>query len=419
MKVIVIGCGLSGLTAAYQLNRAGHDVVVLEAKDRVGGRTWSAKIGNTVAERGAEFISRRDFAVAALAAEFRIPVVTHGVAFERRELRGHQPSPSELESDLNLIQHAYHELADGGRPISFAEVAQEALGESYLSNPTFVRLVTSLGGSAESANALNIVAEMEHGRRGTSGSGPATVDDGRYLGDNGRLLEGNQSLALAIAKSLGSAVRLNSPVMSVEQSDGRCEVTLHDGTSVVGDAVIVTVPLPMVTRLNYGFDLPEDFLAALSHLEMGVGAKLAVDVGQTPVERPVQAESDYWWYWKSLLGDAENQSSVISCFASGASTIDSLQTSGGPEKWWARLSSMLPAGVSASSTILTDWQQDPWTRGVYSYAGLEWKPSDVEALNRPVEKVVFAGEHTGLEQTMNGAILSGQRAAKTIMAVGG
>jgi monoamine oxidase len=70
MRVAVVGAGLAGLTAAYELQRAGAEVVVLEARDRVGGRVWSRRLENgAVVEMGAEFVLPGNTAVRELAAE--------------------------------------------------------------------------------------------------------------------------------------------------------------------------------------------------------------------------------------------------------------------------------------------------------------------------------------------------------------
>ena len=88
-RVVVIGAGLAGLVAADELLRRGWSVEVLEARDRVGGRTWSRRLPNgAVAEMGAEFILPGNTEVAALAEELGLALVDKGMRYGRREPRG-------------------------------------------------------------------------------------------------------------------------------------------------------------------------------------------------------------------------------------------------------------------------------------------------------------------------------------------
>src|SRR5207247_3566695 len=87
-RVVVVGAGFAGLAAADALRAGGIEVAVLEARDRVGGRVWSAPFAGSVVERGAEFILPGNTEVESLAARFDRPLVRKGTPYGRREPRG-------------------------------------------------------------------------------------------------------------------------------------------------------------------------------------------------------------------------------------------------------------------------------------------------------------------------------------------
>src|SRR4051794_29269178 len=99
MDAIVVGAGLGGLHAAYRLQELGHRVTVLEARDRVGGRTWSHVMPDgSVVERGGEFIAPTQTAIRALCAELGLELIPHGFSFDRREAAdGRRPTQAEVD----------------------------------------------------------------------------------------------------------------------------------------------------------------------------------------------------------------------------------------------------------------------------------------------------------------------------------
>jgi monoamine oxidase len=89
-RVVVIGAGLAGLHAAWRVHLAGVEVIVLEARDRVGGRTWSQTMADgTIIERGGEFIAPDQEVVRSLCAELGLALSPHGFSFDRRPTPEH------------------------------------------------------------------------------------------------------------------------------------------------------------------------------------------------------------------------------------------------------------------------------------------------------------------------------------------
>nr|WP_235812615.1 FAD-dependent oxidoreductase [Pseudoclavibacter helvolus] len=205
-------------------------------------------------------------------------------------------------------------------------------------------------------------------------------------------------------------MRLENPVTALDQSEAGVEATLADGSRLHGDAAVVAVPLPILRELRLGFDLPEAQRTALDHRIMGTAAKLGVPLSAVDDDIALQSPDLTWWSWRSLSADGEHRIPGLSCFAGSRTTLDALRTAEGPAGWVAQLRAMRPELVIDGEVLLTDWSADEWTRGSYSAASLGWTPAALDAFAVPAGRVAFAGEHTGLEQTLNGAVVSGLRA---------
>src|SRR5215475_13979454 len=92
MRVVIAGAGFAGLMAADRISRSGHEVVVLEARDRVGGRVWSAELvpgdPRTVVERGAEFVLDGYDVMRMLLSDLGLDLADTGMSYYEREPRG-------------------------------------------------------------------------------------------------------------------------------------------------------------------------------------------------------------------------------------------------------------------------------------------------------------------------------------------
>lgn len=404
MKIAVIGAGLAGLSAADVLAQNGHEPIVFEARDRVGGRTWSLRLDDErVIERGAEFIYSTDYAVRALAARFQLPIVSHGVRFARRTVAGGFVSASELEADIAQLENALVRLQENGNTsISFATVAEAAFGLSFASHPVYLRISTSLAGDPEVANASALLSEDAAER---------------FIADEGRFLDGNQQLALHLAGSLPTPVILNTPIVRIEQRDTGFIVTDVSGLAIAVDACVLAVPLPLLDRIELVPNLLESMREALDHLVMGVAAKISIPLQRnTPDDSALQHDRDHWWMWQSLSRDGETRVPLITGFAGGHDALLSLEVGDGPDAWTQEISRRFDWESEGQDAVITNWMADPWALGAYSFAGLEWRVEDLSALQQSVGRFVLAGEHTGLHATMNGAVESGQRAASVLLA---
>jgi monoamine oxidase len=395
--VVVVGAGLAGLAAARELRDEGAQVVVVEARERVGGRVWSATLENrVVVELGAEWIAEDDDAVLGLAERFELPVLATGVDYGRRESEG--LTLEEQESFLVAANRARAALGDV-KGMSLGELLDRVPGSEAVRRALRMRL------QGTCARDLSDVAARVVDEERALAPG-----EGRYF----RLGRGNEELATELAYSLDD-VRLGFAVDAVvERAEG---VWVRSGTLEI-EAAAAWGPgrPPPAARLRFEPGLPPEFETALRELPMGVASKLAVATRGRPTLRARQSTELPMWCWVAN-GKGDEPRRCLTSFAGSEPAQGPLGTmSGRVGPWLDRLRAMNPDLELVGEPLWYAWADDPFTLGAYSaWDDRSWDRH--ELFQTTVGRVAFAGEHTAGPRhyaTMEGALRSGVRAARQV-----
>jgi monoamine oxidase len=427
LDTIIVGAGVAGLTAGRILQRNGVRVTVLEARDRVGGRTHSDRTGAGVTDVGASWIHGIDDnpltdAVRAFGmreAEFTVGSYQPG----GRPIAYYGPDAARLTAAEAQV------FADDVRAFDaqLAEtIAGSALGDSY--EQAVDAALSMLGWEPHRAARVREFllhrSEEQYGvhARLLDAHG---LDDDQVDGDEVVFPDGYDALATHLAEGLD--VRLGHEVTRVEWSDAAAAVTVGDQT-MTAPRVIITVPVGVLKSDAFTIEppLPSPVAEALAGLEMNAFEKVFLrfdekfwDDGVYAIRR--QGDSALWWHsWYDLT--ALHGIPTLLTFAAGPAAIET--------RAWddeaiaasvlAALGEIYGERVPAPTSVtVTRWQDDPFARGSYAYMKPGASTEDHDVLATPVGGGVLqlAGEATWTEDpaTVTAALRSGHRAAARVL----
>ncbi len=202
-------------------------------------------------------------------------------------------------------------------------------------------------------------------------------------------------------------VRMETVVTSIHRSPELVEVVARNEIFAAG-WVVLAVPLPVLRRLVFDPDLPGELPERLGGLEMGSGAKVAVATNGDPGIFRRQDTDIPAWYWTGL-GDDGGVRRAVTGFAGTREGVRALIADPG-----GRLAASAPGADLEGTPLVADWDSDVFAGGCYSVIG-PGQRAGLDVLSRPVGRVVLAGEHVNGSGTLEGAIRSGDAAARVIL----
>ena len=447
-NVVVVGAGLAGLAAAYELVEAGQDVTVIEQSMRAGGRV------KTVRDHFADdaWVDVGGQTTGALYANFFYYAGSFGLQFEAQQEITRRPgflmhlndklyTSAALKSDPSLWPIALHDhekaLAPSRLTFHYLEpIARQIATIDNVLHPDFahydqltLRQLLVQKGASDAAITL-IDQTLNYNSVDTVSALSALRDLVRVLhmigGQALNLENGNSSLPEAFASHLGEQIQHGRKLISVEQHTDKMALHIETNGSVetlYADRVIVAIPFTALRKIRFEPGLPEERQRIIDELPYTQIAQvylqtktrfweqdgaISMVVSDGPLERIFDLS-------KSMKGERGLIVNWVN--GTGVSRINADD----PEKHVAavkqRIYDVWPEGRGQiETTLANNWGQS-YVQGAYAHYAPGQMTRYASEIPKPIGRVHFAGEHTELVAPgMEGALTSGKRAANEVLA---
>ncbi|HEX2214172.1 MAG TPA: flavin monoamine oxidase family protein [Mycobacterium sp.] len=436
--VVVVGAGFAGLAAARALVGFGHDVVVLEGRDRVGGRSSTVLIAGVPVDLGGTFVGPTQDEVLALARELgcqTVPTHSRGKNLIRwrgkvRAYRSTIPRLSILELlDVSRIQWRFERVC---RKVQVDKPWEASIADA-LDSQSLDEWLKSVHASAGTRDLMTIMARVTWGcepdvvsmlhavRYVKAAGGLSRMLDVEGGAQQDRFPDGTQQIAVRMADELGPRVVLDAVVRRIERhGDGGLTVTSDEGT-IAAKAVVVAIPPEHRAAIEFLPDLPPEY------------GKLAQHWPQGNLSKAYAAYEKPFWRAKGLSGEALSDEGPVFI------TFDVSPSDDGPGVLLgftdARTFDPLPPGqrreqaLAGFATLFGDTALSPidyldhcWGAESFAHGGptAAVPPGSWTTygpwLRKPVDGIFWAGTETAdtWPGFLDGAVRSGRRAADEV-----
>jgi monoamine oxidase len=403
VKAIVVGAGLSGLVSALELQEAGHEVVVLEARDRVGGRVLTVRDGladGQYANVGAMIVYDGQPNILELCKRFGLELtswVTFGAELPALLFDGNLLDQETVGAAFGELGGAHEQTP----PQPFETLAAWIRRAKLSATPhafleALIQIQPSIPLRFVDAHTLHL--------------GPEVFC---------QIAGGNDQLPRKIAEGLD--IRLGQVVRTVGWSGPGVTVETEQET-FSGDLVVTAVPGPLTTELGWDPPLPAEKVAALVALRYGTGAAVALQYAETDTIRPAIQTGAFTdrvpnWFL-DISAEQTGQPIVVVSILSGERQ-PRLDEAAILEQADETMALVTGSPVTRTAGIVVNWTDDPYARCVARAPIGDQRETLLPPIRAPLEqRVYFAGEHTDDRPGpggMEGAIKSGHRVAGEIL----
>jgi monoamine oxidase len=452
-EIVVIGAGLAGLTAAYQLQKAGYRATVIEAADRVGGRchTDRTTFAGQIAEHGGELIDTGHKAILGLIAEFGLST-TNLVAAEpagSTPLYHFDGSPyAQAVAQQELAAVADRAAADAKAakfPTTYASSTARGRELDAMSIDDWIRANVSGGTASKVGQLLSTAYTIEYGAESSAQSALNLIYLFGYQKNKAislfgpsdevyHVTGGNDLIVSKLAAKLAGQITTGTALKALARtSTGQWAVTVGPSTgpgssrTLTADRVLLALPFSLLRAVDLtkaGF--PARKTAAIQQLKMGTNTKLHLQFtkriwNQLGGNGEIFSDLGFQNTWDVTRGQS-GTAGILVDFTGGNAGADFAGKTAAvyAKRFLGQAEPAVPGLTDAwnGKASLDYWTGYAWTKGSYSYytPGQYTTVTGVE--KEPVDGCHFAGEHTSLDFQgyLNGAVETGQRAAQEIIA---
>lgn len=419
-SVIIIGAGFAGLTAAWLLKKQGVQVVVLEARNRIGGRVHSFKpegANGQVIELGAEWVGNSHTSLIAMCKEFGLELFNN--QFDTHlTLQGTYSKAGEWGLSKELEEFWANKTDIWG---TYSESVKKKLDKM-----DWWRWLSNQGFSERDLLLRELMDSTDFGESIRHTSGYAAFAEYAESSEKNemdlKIRGGNSMFAEKLADAVGrDNIKLSHKVLEVVQSKKRVFVKCDGAKAFEADRLICTVPTYALMKIKWDPVLPSHQVDAMNSLQYARIAKF-----------PFVFKEKFWkaenfdmitdtpaHYFYHATKDQGGQAGVLISYVTG-DKVDAMASMTKEQRQHVVLEALKPAFGDVSKylndSLMYYWGTDPYSRGAYAFYGKGQWFGVMPTLRESFEHVYFAGEHLADWQGfMEGAINSAEDAVAEMM----
>lgn len=433
--IVVIGAGIAGLAAASELQKAGKKVIVLEARDRLGGRIFSQKVGQHVYDLGASWIHGiennpiwsivQHNQIETTVFNYNEAIYYHenGQRFSSKEQNIFEQSLDYLFTQfktINPTEHYSHALA-ALETWLHAAAFQEFMHSQLQLNPTEqLKLKKIL------FDFFKLLAEDPCASDLTDLSAEFWKNEGFFAGDEVVFPQGYVQVVETLSQDI--TILTNQVVQSIDSTQELIQVFTEKGECFLASQIVIAVPLGVLKKQHIQFipDLPTQKKQAIQKIGYGVFNKLFVHFDhafwqskQEKFNNNINLHNGQRWLNFLDMSQVYQRPTLLFLFGGKSATwMEDLSY----QEIWQQIEPSLKLIFDdipqPSQMLKTEWSKDCFAEGSFSYQAIGQTNDDIEILKQPIfDRIFFAGEHLAQfgAGTVHGAYTSGLDAVKLML----